>query len=91
LGVARGRVSALENRSVEDVYDEVLEIGFGTGLNLSHYPNRISHLSIVEPADILPKKVGTRIAAVSFPFHTHHGHAETLPFSERQFDAVVST
>lgn len=74
-----------------DARGEVLEIGFGTGLNLTHYPEQIASLSIVDPARILPQRVAKRAAAVAFPIHTHHLTAEKLPFHDRRFDAVVST
>ena len=70
---------------------DVLEIGFGTGLNLSHYPSCISRLSTIDPAVILPRKMHERIAAVSFPVETVHTTAERLPYPDRQFDTVVST
>jgi len=70
---------------------EVLEIGFGTGLNLAHYPSCLSRLSTIDPAVILPRKVQDRIAAVSFPVETVHHTAEHLPYPDQQFDIVVST
>ena len=30
---------------------EILEIGFGTGLNLEHYPEHVRHLTAVDPGD----------------------------------------
>ena len=76
---------------LKDTRGEVLEIGFGTGLNLPHYPQSISGLSIVDPASMLPDKVRKRVAQLTFPIHTEHVTAETLPFPDRQFDSVVST
>lgn len=76
---------------LKDARGDVLEIGFGTGLNLPHYPENISSLSIVDPARILPQRVAERATAVAFPIHTHHITAERLPFHDLQFDAVVST
>ncbi|HLZ34150.1 MAG TPA: class I SAM-dependent methyltransferase [Nitrospira sp.] len=73
------------------VHGGVLEIGFGTGLNLPHYPDNISSLSIVDPAQILPDRLAARRAAAAFPVHTHYTDAETLPFPDRQFDSIVST
>ena len=31
------------------VYGEVLEIGFGTGLNLPHYPGQVRKITTVDP------------------------------------------
>jgi len=76
---------------LQNARGEVLEIGFGTGLNLVHYPANISRLSIVDPADLLPKRVSERIATVSFPVQAKHVTAETLPYPDRRFDTVVST
>ena len=76
---------------LQDARGEVLEIGFGTGLNLVHYPASVVRLSIVDPADLLPDRVSERISTVSFPVHTAHITAETLPYPDRQFDRVVST
>ena len=76
---------------LQAVHGEVLEIGFGTGLNLSHYPSHISRLSIIDPAVILPHTVQKRIAAVSFPVEAVHQTAEHLPYPAQQFDTIVST
>jgi ubiquinone/menaquinone biosynthesis C-methylase UbiE len=69
----------------------VLEIGFGTGLNLPHYPAALSSLHAIDPAHVLPRKVAERSAAVPFPLQIQRTSAETLPYDDRFFDCVVST
>src|SRR5215217_992365 len=73
------------------VQGEVLELGVGTGLNLPHYPPRVSRLEAVDPANLLPMLVTARSISRSFPIRIHHVTAETLPFDDRSFDFVVST
>lgn len=72
-------------------YGTVLEIGFGTGLNLPHYPASLSSLHAIDPAHVLPRKVAERSAAVPFPLEIQRTSAETLPYDDRSFDCVVST
>jgi len=69
----------------------VLEIGFGTGLNLPHYPSGVVSLTALDPKDMLPEKVRERIAAARFPVEIAHASAERLPFPDAHFDSVVST
>jgi ubiquinone/menaquinone biosynthesis C-methylase UbiE len=90
--VMRGEIfQQLRADLLKDTRGEVLEIGFGTGLNLPHYPQHISGLSIVDPARMLPHKVMERAALMPFPIHVEHSTAETLPYPDRKFDSVVST
>ena len=72
-------------------HGEALEIGFGTGLNLPHYPNAVTALTAVDPATLLPKTIARRIAAAGRPVTLTHLNAEQLPFPDRRFDCVVST
>ncbi len=72
-------------------YGTVLEIGFGTGLNLPHYPASLSSLHAIDPAHVLPRKVAERSAAVPFPLQIQRTSAEMLPYDDRSFDCVVST
>lgn len=84
--------SAERRRLLADARGEVLEIGFGTGLNLPHYPaSGVARLTIVDSAALLPERVRERIARV--PFRVKHAHldAERLPFADGSFDTVVST
>ncbi len=76
---------------LQDVQGEVLEIGFGTGLNLPHYPNTVSWVRAVDPAPLLPDRVAQRSACTSFPIQIERVSAEILPFNDRTFDCVVST
>jgi ubiquinone/menaquinone biosynthesis C-methylase UbiE len=73
------------------VRGDVLEIGYGTALNLPHYPVDVARLSMVDSAAFLRSKVTDRIARVNFPVVIEQQPAESLPFPDRRFDAVVST
>lgn len=69
----------------------VLELGIGTGLNLPHYPETVTELHAVDPAQLLPKTIAARSARLSFPVRLQKGTAEALPYADQRFDYVVST
>jgi ubiquinone/menaquinone biosynthesis C-methylase UbiE len=81
----------LRTNLLKDAGGQVLEIGYGTGLNLPHYPPGVSHLTMVDPARLLPSKVEYRKARAEFPVQIEQRRAESLPFAAARFDAVVST
>jgi SAM-dependent methyltransferase len=83
--------SAERRRALAAAQGDVLEIGFGTGLNLRHYPPTVANLSIVDPAELLPARVEARIAAAPFPVTYARLDAERLPFDDARFDTIVST
>jgi ubiquinone/menaquinone biosynthesis C-methylase UbiE len=71
---------------------EVLEIGFGTGLNLPHYPAGVTKVVTADPMTALPERVLQRIAGAPFPVEVHHLPADrTLPFDAGRFDCVTMT
>src|ERR1700730_17237140 len=78
-------------RALAEARGEVLEIGFGTGLNLSCYPTSVKRLMILDPADVLKQKVVQRIVAAAMPAEKVHLDAKELPFDAGRFDCVVST
>ena len=81
----------LREQLLQDARGEVLEIGLGTGLNLSHYSDGVSRVRAVDPAPLLPDRVAQRSRAAAFPVQITQVSAETLPFADRTFDCVVST
>ena len=90
--VLRGERFQLERqRLLIPTQGMVLEIGFGTGLNLPHYPRTVTALHSVDPAPLLPDRVDQRIALAPFPVHIRHVSAERLPYDDAIFDYAVST
>jgi SAM-dependent methyltransferase len=70
----------------------VIEIGFGTGLNLPHYPPAVEQLTAIDPLDAMKQKVQARIDAVPFPVERHRLAADGgLPFDDDCFDSVTVT
>ena len=77
--------------ALRPLHGDVLEIGFGTGLNLVHYPKAVTGVVALDPARLLPRKVARRIAAAPMPVELVYGSAEQLSFGNRRFDCVLST
>ena len=78
--------------TVQLAFGDVLEIGFGTALNLRHYTGAVKSLTGVDPLDGLPPRVQERIARAPFPVEHHALRADgELPFDAGRFDSVVFT
>jgi SAM-dependent methyltransferase len=85
-------LEVLRAPTLADASGEVLEIGFGTGLNLPHYPPGVTKLVTSDPLDALPARVRSRIEAAPFPVEVHHLPADRrLPFEDGRFDCVTMT
>ena len=70
---------------------KVLEIGFGTGINLPCYPPTIQQLTVIEPNPGMNRRAEKRINQNRITIDWHRGTAEHLPFADETFDSVVST
>lgn len=70
---------------------EVLEIGFGTGLNLPCYPKSVRKLTIVDPNIGMHALARSRIQQSSIIIDQHVVGGEALPFADDAFDCAVST
>ena len=70
---------------------EVVEIGFGTGLNVPFYPAAVTRVAAVEPSDLGWKLAGKRLGATSIPVERSGLDGQSLPFPDDSFDAALST
>ncbi|MGI8558023.1 MAG: class I SAM-dependent methyltransferase [Solirubrobacteraceae bacterium] len=70
---------------------EVLELGAGTGLNLSHYGPAVSGLVLTEPEEPMARRLERRLRAGSRRARVLRIAAESLPFEDSCFDTVVCT
>jgi SAM-dependent methyltransferase len=70
---------------------EVLEIGFGTGLNLPFYPGGVRTLTTVDPNAEMHALARRRIEASGIAVDHRVLGGERLPFDDGTFDCVVST
>jgi SAM-dependent methyltransferase len=93
LDLAMRQMDDLRPETVGLAEGEVLEIGFGTGLNLAHYGPGVKSLVALEPNQpVRFPKLDARLAAAPFPVERAALRADaTLPFDAGRFDCVVST
>jgi len=78
-------------RLLATVHGEILEIGFGTGLNLAHYPARARRITTVDPNVGMHKLAQRRISRAKIEVDQRVLSSERLPFADGTFDCVVST
>jgi ubiquinone/menaquinone biosynthesis C-methylase UbiE len=78
-------------RVCEGLAGDVVEIGFGSGLNVPFYPAAVTEVTAVEPADVGWKLAGKRLRETRVPVHRAGLDAGALPFPDDRFDAALST
>jgi ubiquinone/menaquinone biosynthesis C-methylase UbiE len=84
-------IKALRTRALAPTGGRVLELGFGTGLNLYHYPPAIRRIVAVDPNPGMKARARERMATLGIDVEHHRITAETLPFDAASFDSVVCT
>ena len=87
------QMNPLRPDTIDAASGEVLEVGFGTALNLELYGDDVRSVTGVDPMGISEvPKVATRIAEAPFPVDHHRLRADGgLPFDAGRFDCVVTT
>lgn len=86
----RGWLGALRDRLVGELSGQILEIGAGTGANLSHYRTAVRVVA-AEPDPAMRRRLSGRLSQAMVPVEVIAARGEDLPFPDAGFDAVVST
>jgi SAM-dependent methyltransferase len=84
-------VQPLRQRVCEGLEGDVVELGFGSGLNVPFYPGRVTRVSAVEPADTGWKLARKRVGESSVPVERAGLDGQSLPFEDDSFDSALST
>jgi ubiquinone/menaquinone biosynthesis C-methylase UbiE len=93
INVACGvkQANPLRARVCEGLHGQVVEIGFGSGLNVPFYPEAASSVAAVEPADLGWKLAQRRIASSPIKIDRSGLDGQSLPFADDSFDTAIST
>jgi SAM-dependent methyltransferase len=81
----------LRRRVCQGLAGDIVEIGFGSGLNIPFYPAAVTSVAAVEPCDASWRLAGERLRASNVPVSRSGLDGQSLPFDDDSFDAALST
>jgi ubiquinone/menaquinone biosynthesis C-methylase UbiE len=91
VACAMKSAAPLRDRVCTGLEGDVVEIGFGSGLNIPFYPDRVARVAAVEPADVGWKLAEKRLRATSIPVERSGLDGQSLPFADDSYDCALST
>jgi ubiquinone/menaquinone biosynthesis C-methylase UbiE len=83
-------VNARRAKVCQGLHGHVLEIGFGTGLNLRHYPAEVTEIFVVEPSASAMRLAEPRISSATRVKHVGIDGAQ-IDLPDRSVDCVLSS
>ncbi len=84
-------VGALRTRACAGLTGRVLELGFGSGLNLPHYPVEVTSVAAVEPSDVAWRRARRRLDAQPVDVRREGLDGERLTLPDDSCDSALST
>jgi len=84
-------VKRLRQEVLHGLSGRVLEIGAGNGANFPRYPEAVTDLVATEPDPYMLERARMHASELGRTIEIHQATAESLPFPDASFDAVVST
>ena len=91
FGLDRPFVARYRRELLAHASGTILEIGFGTGLNLPYYPAHVRKVTTVDPNVGMYRRARRRIKQAGIEVDQRVLGGERLPFEDGTFDCVVST
>lgn len=85
-GFRRWRVEAAEGLT-----GRVVELGFGSGLNMAAYPVEVTRIAAVEPSPLARELSAARVAASGIPVDHVGLEGESLPLEDDSVDGALCT
>ena len=71
--------------------EEILEIGFGTGINLKFYPQNVKKIIGIDANNVMLEQAKKKITNGRFEIDLIGQSSESLPFPDNSINAVLST
>jgi ubiquinone/menaquinone biosynthesis C-methylase UbiE len=87
----RGELRRIRARVAAELRGEVLEVGFGSGLNVSYYPQAVTRVRAVDPATVGRRLAARRVAASGVPVEYVGRDGQALPLEPGSIDHVLTT
>src|SRR5258708_22663755 len=81
----------LRRRVCSGLAGDVMEIGFGSGLNVPFYPAAVTAVAAVGPSELSWRLVRDRVAAAAARVSRSGLDGQSLPFDDGSFDVALST
>ncbi len=81
----------IRERVASTLSGEVLEVGFGSGLNVPYYPREVRRVLAVDPATVGRKLAEKRVAASQIPVEYLDLDGQTLALADECVDHVLVT
>lgn len=91
LSMQGASMTEYRRQLLSGVTGDVLEIGFGTGLNLPHYSADVTSLTTIDPNEGMGAIARKRIAESPIAVQTKPLSGEALSMADESFDNVVCT
>jgi SAM-dependent methyltransferase len=91
LAMNRSELAPIRARVAGLLAGEVLEVGFGSGLNVAHYPVGVTRVRAVDPATLGRRLAAKRVASSSVPVDYVGLDGQALPVETASIDHVLAT
>ncbi|HET6627803.1 MAG TPA: class I SAM-dependent methyltransferase [Nocardioidaceae bacterium] len=85
------RIHELRARVCDGLAGDVVEIGFGSGLNARHYPAAVDRVAAVEPSDVAWRMARRNIARTRAPVERAGLDGQALDLGTASCDGALST
>lgn len=84
-------LQAWRSQVAAGLFGTVVEIGFGSGLNVTAYPDEVELVYAIEPADVARRLAEPRIAAGSVAVEHVGLDGQQIPLADDSCDGALST
>lgn len=85
------QMDPLRERVCAGLTGDVVEIGFGSGRNIAHYPSTVRRVDAVEPSDLAWHLAQRRVEASTVDVRRAGLDGRRLPLPEDGYDCALST